>query len=167
VEVESLRIRSAATADMSAVAALDLGEGGSSWSEQSFANELKLPWSHVEVVECASGDGQTRIVGALVYWVVTDEIQLLNILTAPDLRRQGIGRFMMEHLFAQAKAADAVRITLEVRRSNHAAIALYQRFGFREVGARPGYYRLSGEDAILMECAVPTEPGPRAGAHPA
>jgi len=154
VEVRQWRIRPAGPGDIEAIAALDRGESGSSWSALSYAGELKLAWSHLEVALSTQPGDDAALAGALVYWIVTDEVQLLNILTAPHLRRKGLGRFMMEHLFERARAASAVRITLEVRATNGAAIALYIAFGFREVGVRQAYYRRGGEDAVLMEAPV-------------
>ena len=154
VEVDSYRIRPARLEDVDAVVALDGGEGGAQWPAQAYANELTLAWSHFEVVELAENGAGDGLVGALVYWVIADEIQLLNIMTAPTRRRQGIGRVMMVHLLSQARGAGSARVTLEVRRTNVAAISLYQTFGFVEVGSRRAYYQKSGEDAVLMECRL-------------
>lgn len=86
--------------------------------------------------------------------VVQTEIELLQLVVAPACRRQGIGGKLLEHLIRHAPAG--AHITLEVRASNHAAIALYQHHGFRQIATRAAYYRpakpdLPREDALVMQ----------------
>ena len=70
------------------------------------------------------------------------------------MRRQGIASRLLERLFEEA-GADA-RYTLEVRTSNHGAIAMYERFGFQPAGHRRRYYHDNGEDALIMWLEAPT-----------
>jgi ribosomal-protein-alanine N-acetyltransferase len=69
---------------------------------------------------------------------------------ALDERRKGAARALMEEAAQRGRRAGAVLATLEVRRSNHGAIALYRSLGYRQVGIRPNYYVDEGEDAIVM-----------------
>ena len=75
---------------------------------------------------------------------------IMNIAVDPDERRQGIARSLLLELFDRVGEGDHARFTLEVRQSNGAAIALYERFGFRSAGVRRRYYQDNGEDAIIM-----------------
>jgi ribosomal-protein-alanine N-acetyltransferase len=73
----------------------------------------------------------------------------MNLSVDPDVRRRRVATALLERLFDRVGDADAP-FTLEVRESNAAAIALYERFGFRGGGARRRYYADSGEDALIM-----------------
>jgi ribosomal-protein-alanine N-acetyltransferase len=81
---------------------------------------------------------------------VHDEIHVLNVGTAPEARRQGVGRALMEEAVARGRGRGARLSTLEVRRSNAPAIALYRSLGYLAVGVRPRYYAEEDEDAIVM-----------------
>ena len=78
--------------------------------------------------------------------------ETLNGLRAshPDARRQGHGSRLLEHVIAFATRHKCRYVTLEVRRSNAGAIALYESFGFRAAGLRRRYYQDNGEDALIM-----------------
>jgi len=73
---------------------------------------------------------------------------LMNIAVAPERRRAGVAGRMLGRLFEEA--GGVLPFTLEVRVSNHGAIAMYERFGFRPAGVRPRYYHDNGEDALIM-----------------
>jgi ribosomal-protein-alanine N-acetyltransferase len=145
-EVESLTLRPATADDTPRLVALQSG-AASGWNIASYERELSLSFSRVRVLESP----QRNVIGAMVYWVVADEIQLLNIAVDPTHRRAGHGRHMLDALLHQAKAGGQTKITLEVRRDNRAALALYSDLEFRTVGVRPQYYADGGVDAILME----------------
>lgn len=117
------------------------------WLRQVFLEELERDWAHVEVVRERGG---STVVGFINYWLVRDEIHLLNIAVHPDQRRRGLATQLLDHLIAFARKNRCRYVTLEVRRSNQAAIRLYRRFGFQSVGVRPRYYVEDGEDAIVM-----------------
>ncbi len=136
--------RPACANDVAQLAAIDRQSPGGGWNEAELAQELALSWSHVDVLEEGEGGG---LLGFVVYWVVADEVQLLNLAVHPASRRRGVGTMLVQHV--QAAAGDGY-VSLEVRKSNTAARGLYERRGFRYVGERPGYYRVGNEDALLL-----------------
>ena len=71
-----------------------------------------------------------------------------NIAVSENYRRKGIARALLQKMLSDLSCADSV--TLEVRKSNAAAIALYESFGFEHVGERRGFYEKPTEDALLM-----------------
>jgi ribosomal-protein-alanine N-acetyltransferase len=72
----------------------------------------------------------------------------MNIAVDPSRRREGIARGMLEQMFEHGGPEQ--QYTLEVRTSNSPAITLYERYGFQPAGMRRGYYRDTGEDAVIM-----------------
>jgi len=124
------------------------------WSADLLRREMVHDWSTIllatELRRGAAGVAREAILGFIVYWLVHDELHVLNIATAVDERRRGVGRALMDEAAARARRAGAVLATLEVRRSNASAIVLYRALGYRQVGIRPNYYADEGEDAIVM-----------------
>ncbi|MDR1068697.1 MAG: ribosomal protein S18-alanine N-acetyltransferase [Clostridiales Family XIII bacterium] len=126
-----------------------------------------LPWSRDDlkkdatenilavylVAEAASGsagNGGNEIAGYAGVWVVLDEGHITNVAVHPDRRRQGVAAMLLLQLLEAAREKGAERFTLEVKRTNEAAISLYERYGFRITDYRKGYYREDGEDAAIM-----------------
>ncbi len=93
-----------------------------------------------------------EVIGYAVLMIVLDEAQLLNLSIAASFQKQGLGRALLNHVMTQAVSLEADYMFLEVRASNVAAIALYQRVGFKQVSVRRGYYPADPgrEDAIIM-----------------
>ena len=125
------------------------------WSTELFRRELEHDWSTILVcveplTSAAGGRATERIVGFLIYWLVHDEVHILNVATSPQHRRRGIAQLLMAETERRAMQAGAMLMTLEVRRSNQAALELYRAFDYRAVGVRPNYYVDEGEDAIVM-----------------
>jgi ribosomal-protein-alanine N-acetyltransferase len=121
------------------------------WSADLLRRELHHAWStSLVAVELHRAPEAERILGFIVFWIVHDEVHVLNVAGAADARRRGVARFLMEEAANRGRAAAARIATLEVRRSNAAAIALYDGLGYRQVGIRPNYYVDEGEDAIVM-----------------
>lgn len=90
------------------------------------------------------------LVGFVVASLVAGEAELESIAVAAEAQRCGLGGQLLLKLLAALKDLDVSRINLEVRASNHPALALYARHGFRETGRRIGYYAEPVEDAELM-----------------
>ena len=134
-------------ADLDSVMEIERLSFKSPWSRQVFAEELARSWAHVDVVrKSAPGD----IVAFCNYWLVADEVHLLNLATHPQERRCGHASRLLAHVLEYARRAACRLVTLEVRRSNEVAQRLYRRFAFRAVGIRPNYYVDDQEDAVIM-----------------
>ncbi len=91
-----------------------------------------------------------QLIAYCSFWRIFDEAHINNFAVHPDWRRRGIGRALLRHSLAEAAAAGAPKATLEVRRSNDAAIALYEQGGFARAGLRRAYYTHPVEDAIIL-----------------
>ncbi len=141
--------------DLDAVIAIENRAFRSPWTRQIFREELARDWAYLEVVRERLPSGGSEVVAFCNYWLVRDEVHLLNIATHPERRRRGYGRFLMEHLLDFARRHKCRYITLEVRRSNEGALALYRSFNFDAVGVRPNYYVEDREDAIVMLLELP------------
>lgn len=92
----------------------------------------------------------SNVVGYAGLWWVVDEGHITNVAVTPGYRNRKIGEGIIRTLIDHTVGEGILHHTLEVRRSNEAAINLYRKFGFQEEGVRKGYYRFGGEDAIIM-----------------
>ena len=113
--------------------------------EQQLREELERAWARLRV---ARGPEGTPL-GYVVFWHVADEIHLLNVAVAPESRRRGVGRALVQEVLAYARIHGAAKTLLEVRVSNEAAIALYETLGFARFNVRKRYYD-DGEDGVEM-----------------
>jgi ribosomal-protein-alanine N-acetyltransferase len=150
---DDFRIDAAAEADLDAVLEIERLCFPAPWARQAFADELARPWARLEVLRASTSE---RLVGFCNYWLVADELQILNIAVHPEARRRGHAARLLRHILDQGRRHESRMASLEVRVSNHAAAALYRKFGFREVGIRPRYYADNGEDARLMDLDLTT-----------
>ncbi|EAT11736.1 ribosomal protein S18-alanine N-acetyltransferase [Bermanella marisrubri] len=99
---------------------------------------------------------KNKICGYAVLSYVVGEAELLNICVDPKERGQGLAQTLLKHLMDEAKKAENHEMFLEVRPSNDAAIHIYQKHGFNEIGRRKDYYPTKGgrEDALLMAAVL-------------
>lgn len=95
-------------------------------------------------------DEQGAVAGYAGLQVVLDEGYILNVAVRPDCRRQGVAGRLLQVFLDFARGNKLAFLTLEVRASNYAAIALYGSRGFRGVGRRKNYYEHPREDAVIM-----------------
>ena len=95
--------------------------------------------------------GTKKILGYICYWVVFEELRILNVAIHRSARRKGLATMLVTFALQDGKMRGAIRANLEVRDSNIAAQSLYRGFGFAELGKRPAYYANPVEDALLME----------------
>jgi ribosomal-protein-alanine N-acetyltransferase len=142
----SVRIRRATLADVSSIMEIERASFDSPWPVSAIEEEIeRRTWSRVALA--VSGG---EVMGFIVYWVVDQELHLLNLATGPEFRRQGVARRLIDHMIAEGRRRELWQVVLEVRESNDAALLLYERYGFVRVGRRPRYYTDNGEDAIVM-----------------
>lgn len=116
------------------------------WSRNMLAEELDNACSAFLVAV----DANERVVGYAGLQVVLDEGYIANIAVFPEHRRKGVAGQLLQVFVNFAEANRLAFLTLEVRASNQAAIALYANRGFEEVGRRKNYYEHPREDAIIM-----------------
>lgn len=133
-------IARATPGDIAAMAAIEARAHQHPWSEAQLAAELTLPQARVSVTRL---DGV--MAGYLVAWLVAGELQILNLCVSPEYRRRGVARALLLDALRDRQSA-----TLEVRRGNVEALALYRAQGFAQVGVRQRYYH-DGEDAVLLD----------------
>lgn len=133
--------------DLDAVLAVEGSVYPYPWSRGVFADCL-----HHHGYCCWVWDFAGGLVGYGVMQVVVDECHVLNVTVASTWQRRGLGRAMMTRLLRLARRHRAAVAFLEVRASNHQAIALYHSLGFNETGRRKGYYpiRNGREDALMF-----------------
>ena len=117
------------------------------WSREGFFDAMDMPGNHYIV--CVE---EGRVVGYCGYYGVLDEGEITNVAVDENCRNKGYGVKMVEALLEEAKEAGIARMILEVRVSNEAAIHVYKKLGFRELGIRKGFYEMPVEDALIMEC---------------
>jgi ribosomal-protein-alanine N-acetyltransferase len=142
-------IRPAGLADVKAIWAIEKKSFPLPWPRLSFLAELGHPLSH-NLVAGPPPPEPWETWGYIVFWVVADEMHLLNLAVHPGRRRRGVARALLAEALDQARGRGAGVAWLEVRPSNAPALNLYESFGFKEVGRRPRYYDDTGEDAILL-----------------
>lgn len=117
-----------------------------------FDAEFGRPWAEVWL---ARADPDGGAVAFLVTWRVADEIHVIDIASDPRFRRRGAARALLVAAIGCARAGRARLLVLEVRASNHPAIALYRSEGFEVARVRRDYYTDPCEDALEMLLVLP------------
>lgn len=140
-----ITIRPMSKKDIPEVLSIEQASFPSPWTEGMFLQEVRdNRLSHFVVAQY-----KEEIVGYAGFWIVLDEAHLVNLAVAPAYRNQGIGRQLLMVILKIAINKGAQKATLEVRASNLNARKFYQRFSFKPVAVRKGYYH-SREDAVIM-----------------
>lgn len=140
-----ISFRKMAAEDLVGVALLERLSFQSPWPIQSFVEELDNPVAYYLLAV----DGET-VVGYAGAWIIVDEAHITNVAVLEAYQRQGLGVRMMREMMQVSKRRGARSMTLEVRTSNMAALALYQKLGFVSAGIRKNYYEDTQEDAMIM-----------------
>jgi ribosomal-protein-alanine N-acetyltransferase len=142
--VNDTEIRPLSYADLPQVIAIERRAFTTPWSLAMFVLEL----SKASGICLAATRGE-RLVGYLICSRYDTIWHVMNVAVDDRLRRQGIAKSLLEHLFSVADGPGE-QYTLEVRPSNAEAIQLYESYGFRDAGRRRGYYHDNREDAVIM-----------------
>lgn len=129
--------------DLPSVLSIERRSFPAPWSLAMFVLELSKP-SGV----CLAAVGPNGLGGFLICSRYADVWHLMNVAVDPELRQRGLAGALIDGMLDEA-GRDG-RFTLEVRVSNHVAIEMYERIGFRRAGRRRRYYHDNGEDALIM-----------------
>jgi [ribosomal protein S18]-alanine N-acetyltransferase len=134
-------------ADIDDVLSIEEAAFTNPWTRAMYLGELEN--SGVSFCYLAR-DAERRAVGFCSFWRVLDELHINNLAVLPEWRRAGIGSMLLTFVLNKGVELGATRATLEVRRSNEPARALYERFGFTVSGVRDAYYSKPVEDALVL-----------------
>lgn len=115
------------------------------WTEQMFAELLSHDYNLYLVAE-----SNKKIIGCAGLTMLGEEGDIDKVMVEEHFRGQGIAALLLQNLMDRAGSRGITSFTLEVRASNHPAIRLYERFGFRSEGVRPKFYEKPTEDALIM-----------------
>jgi [ribosomal protein S18]-alanine N-acetyltransferase len=143
------RVRNLERADLPAMERLEQLCHPAPWTSEMLAAELTRD-EGVQIGLDRIGATDSELVGMLFAARLADAWHLMNIAVDPGERRRGIASQLLDVLFECISTDPDRGCTLEVRRSNAGAIALYERWGFTQAGIRPRYYGPEGEDAVIM-----------------
>jgi ribosomal-protein-alanine N-acetyltransferase len=132
--------------DLDEVIAIENAIYSHPWTRGNFADSLRAGYA------CCVWRCEGELVGYFVVMAAAGEAHLLNLSIAPGHHRRGHGNALLREAAAVAESLGAHNLFLEVRPSNHAAQALYRRFGFRKVAVRRDYYpaHTGREDALVL-----------------
>jgi ribosomal-protein-alanine N-acetyltransferase len=173
VVVARFQLRQMTEADISQVADIEAESFPTTWPRTAYRRELanrlarylvvvdsehepvsppERRRSFFDVIRRSNDPAPTSdyIVGYVGVWLMVDEAHIVAIAVREALRRKGLGELLLAEAIEQALANHQESVSLEVRRSNVAAQALYDKYRFLKVGVRRRYYSDNGEDAIIM-----------------
>lgn len=139
--------------DLDAVMVIEQATYDFPWTRGNFLDSLRAGYEMQGLVTAQAG-----LIGYFVAMQGVDELHLLNLSVAPAVQGRGHARYMLDQLRALACSRRAAQLWLEVRMSNERARGLYERYGFRNIGLRRGYYPARGrkrEDAMVMSLQIP------------
>ena len=146
-------IRRALRSDLDAIMRVEQAAHSHPWAASIMQRYLEKPdtcwvWEEAGIIQAHS-----------VVSAVAGEAELLTIAVHPDMQGQGLGQKMLDQVIEQAQRHQAEQVFLEVRESNHSAIALYERAGFCQLGQRNNYYPIideqgknTGREHALLYC---------------
>lgn len=144
-----VKIENMALGDMEQIVELEKQCFSVPWTYKDFEDTLK----YENVVFLVAKENE-QIVGYGGLYMSMDQGDIANIAVAPSYRRKGIADLLMKELFEEAKNKSVADIFLEVRESNQAAINLYKKYGFEQIGIRKAYYTNPTENGLLMMAKV-------------
>ena len=116
------------------------------WSKDSFYNELSNDLAHYY----SAFDENNNLAGYAGTWLIIDEAHITTIAIKPEMKRKKIGETLLQKIINLCYENGIKYITLEVRESNIPAIRLYEKYGFKSLGIRKGYYQNNNENALVM-----------------
>ncbi len=144
--MEGIIIRDMDPKDIPFVVEIEQDSFSMPWSRNAFYSEVYSPLSYHKVATYMG-----NIVGYICIWIIGTDAHILNLAVHRNWRRMGIASSLLMEALKDMLFKRVEFIDLEVRASNMAAIRLYEKFGFKPVGIRKGYYEAPKEDAVIME----------------
>ena len=141
-----IKLSEISISDLGQIQLIDQACLGGFWSLQAYAEEIARPNSHLIAIKTK----EHFVLGFGCLWSIMEEAHITMLAVRPEYQKLGLGQYLVWGLLNIARNCGLEWATLEVRASNLAAIALYQKFDFQIIGKRPKYYAVTQEDALVM-----------------
>lgn len=141
-----ITVRPMGLEDLDQVLEVERSSFSTPWTKEAFYRELTQNRLACYLVALADG----RVIAYAGTWLIMDEAHVTNVAVHPAFRGRKVGELIMRSLMLLARSRGALRMTLEVRKSNRVAQNLYRKLGFTIQGCRPQYYADNQEDALIM-----------------
>ena len=139
---------------------LPLTNEDSALAAELYALAFPRPWSKEEILRLTELDGFFGFIcpeGMIMLNQVQEEAEIYTVCVRPENRRQGIGKKLLSVALKHAERNGVSKVFLEVAADNHAALKLYESFGFSQIGIRKNYYN-HVTDALVLACSLPLIP---------
>lgn len=147
MSISKLVIKPLAKEDVDRISEIETeAYGEHHWSKDSFYSEINNKVAKYYTAKLENG----LVVGYIGTWHIVDEAHITTIATAKDYLRNKVAECLIVKSLQDCYNEFIKYITLEVRVSNLPAIKLYEKYGFRSLGTRKGYYQDNNEDALIM-----------------
>ena len=147
VKISELYISKMITDDIESISYIaEQAYGEHHWSKSSFYDELSNNLAHYFCAKDINGN----LIGYIGSWQIIDEAHITTVAVKEEYKRQHIGEALLCTVIENCLANMIKYLTLEVRVSNEPAIKLYEKYGFKSLGTRKGYYQDNNEDALIM-----------------
>lgn len=139
-------IRKARSADIDAIYYIKKEQFSNPWKKQFFYDELDHDIAFFYVAEDTTSK---EITGYIIFWIIQETLELHDIAVREKYKKKGIGSQLLDFMLETAHARQVEEMFLEVRQSNTAAIALYEKYDFKKIDVRKNYYTEPVEDAAV------------------
>ena len=137
------RLSSLEAGDLASITALETQSFSNPWTPAALAEMLQSEVTRLYVARTPGRD----VIAFCACWVIGEELHINTLAVAASYRRQGIATRLLRFVLERTGAS---RATLEVRRSNTAALSLYGGLGFQTIAVREGYYSNPDEDGLIL-----------------
>ncbi|MDP8203864.1 MAG: ribosomal protein S18-alanine N-acetyltransferase [Candidatus Tenebribacter mawsonii] len=136
-------IRAMKVEDLPNIMILEKNLFRTAWEEEIFIEEIELQYAYVLEIK-------DRIIGYICGWKLLDEFNITNIAIDKKFQRKGFGKRLVQFIISKLISENCFKFFLEVRESNDAAKLLYEKIGFKLIGARKNYYHSPQENALVL-----------------
>jgi ribosomal-protein-alanine N-acetyltransferase len=144
-------LRPATAEDLDRIVSVEARVHPAPWTKEAFLTELEKPYSRTWVL--TDDDTDTDVLGYVVFWALDDAVEVLNLAVDLPYRGLGFAKGIMQQVIREALRVKALRLILDVRKSNLPAVGLYQKSGLSIIQVRKGFYS-NGEDAYHMALSL-------------
>lgn len=141
-----IKYRYAQALDINGIEELEHSNFSDAWSKQMLLDSLSQKSNYIFVAV-----DDSKLIGYAIIMTVLDESELYRIAVDKEFRGRGIARELMHFILEDVGLSSCHMMTLEVRKSNEAAIGLYKCLDFMELSIRKSYYTNPSEDAVIMQ----------------